>query len=376
MKRKVTFKEFLTVLGLGIWQALCFIGRVFNYKNKTPFWRILWSVVAVCLLIITFNICYVVWEDNNERETSNQYLSYESNSEISPNIYFHENGDGTGYTYNINDGTAILDGINWIATSTDNDSLAVFAKEEKRGYFNIYTGQEVIPHIYQKAWIFSEGIAAVLENDSLYFIDHQGKRITNRGFEYYYQYDGICFHNGYCVVKIKDKFGIIDKQGNWALNPEFDAVIMEGRNYWSVCKDNCWGVYNDSAKLVFPCKYKLTSISEECGIFLSMQDHTCKRYDYDGTLLDDFVVCGIEILTYSNGEMIDGDNMWKNSLCLKYEVPGSYYGLLSKTGKRLTPPIYGGIEAVAEDVFYCTYEENYYRDNGVLLNSKGEVINK
>lgn len=36
----------------------------------------------------------------------------------------------------------------------------------------------------------------------------------------------IVFHNGYCVIhnNKRDKYGLIDKKGNWMLKAEYDAI--------------------------------------------------------------------------------------------------------------------------------------------------------
>lgn len=40
MNQKITFKEWLANFFKGIWQALCWVGRAFNPKYKTTFWRV------------------------------------------------------------------------------------------------------------------------------------------------------------------------------------------------------------------------------------------------------------------------------------------------------------------------------------------------
>lgn len=70
MKRIVSFKEFMTVVGLGIWQVLCFIGRAFNYKNKTPFWRVVWGTITFCVVIFT---CILSFEFYKHEIGNNEY---------------------------------------------------------------------------------------------------------------------------------------------------------------------------------------------------------------------------------------------------------------------------------------------------------------
>ena len=40
MRRKVTLEEFVTTILLGIWQVICYIGKIFDPRYKTKFWRV------------------------------------------------------------------------------------------------------------------------------------------------------------------------------------------------------------------------------------------------------------------------------------------------------------------------------------------------
>lgn len=41
MKKKISLKMWLSVFFGGIWQ---FIRNIFSWKNKTPFWRVIWGI--------------------------------------------------------------------------------------------------------------------------------------------------------------------------------------------------------------------------------------------------------------------------------------------------------------------------------------------
>ncbi|MCR4848098.1 MAG: WG repeat-containing protein, partial [Bacteroidales bacterium] len=66
------------------------------------------------------------------------------------------------------------------------DSLSVFCSSTKgkRGYFNRFTGEVAVPAQYEKAWIFSEGMACVLDKGMLHFIDHKGQPLMGKEFPY------------------------------------------------------------------------------------------------------------------------------------------------------------------------------------------------
>ena len=104
--------------------------------------------------------------------------------------------------------------IDWVQTG--NDSLAVFSKDDKRGYFNVNTGEVIIEPTFKHAWIFSEGLAGVVKNDMVGFINSKGETVID--FQYPYRGNSLSsfvFHDGRCVVANADqKIGAIDTLGN------------------------------------------------------------------------------------------------------------------------------------------------------------------
>ncbi|MBQ8695615.1 MAG: WG repeat-containing protein, partial [Bacteroidaceae bacterium] len=62
--------------------------------------------------------------------------------------------------------------IDWVRYGSD--SIAVYALNGKRGFLNRYTGEIIIDaekNRYSKAWVFSEGVAAVMKDEMIGFID-------------------------------------------------------------------------------------------------------------------------------------------------------------------------------------------------------------
>lgn len=58
MSNKITFDEWLANFWKGISQALSWIGQAFNPKYKTPFWRVIWVVITVCIVMVTCMLTY------------------------------------------------------------------------------------------------------------------------------------------------------------------------------------------------------------------------------------------------------------------------------------------------------------------------------
>ncbi len=178
MNQKITFKEWLANFFKGIWQALCWVGRAFNPKHKTTFWRVVWAAITICVVAVTYILAHSYYIYNlrhDYRDTETQ--------RISANLAFvKKSGDKAGFIKNFHTGEAVTKDIEWIALPTDEDSLIVFSRKDKRGYLNRFSGEIAIPAKYPKAWVFSSGVASVAEGDSVYFIDHSGKPVRSRSF--------------------------------------------------------------------------------------------------------------------------------------------------------------------------------------------------
>ena len=223
------------------------------------------------------------------------------------------------------------------------DSLAVFCSENKRGYYNMYTGEIAIPAQYRRAWVFSEGLAAVQKNGNIGFIDHKGNVIIGFLFPYHGNpLTEFVFDDGHCVVaNAEGKCGVIDRKGQWLIQPEYDTV-------------NAFREY---------------AIVSKSGVSLQVS--------YDGRVLNSFVLDSVYELTFDEyeryenreGEIEYAEKSVQTGL-YAYCV-GGRYGLMDGNCHRLTEPLYGSIRAVNRNMFRATLLDGW---SEVILNAKGDVM--
>lgn len=232
--------------------------------------------------------------------------------------------------------------LEWTQTSR-NDSLAVFCSENRRGYYNMYTGEIAIPAQYRRAWVFSEGLAAVQRNGFIGFINHKGEAVIDFKYPYHgnplYEF---VFEDGHCVVAdTTGKCGVIGRKGEWLIDPEYDNINA----------------------------YREYAIVTKAGV--------TKQVTYDGKVLNSFVLDTVRELTYKEyeryenreGELEYAEYTIKTGL-FAYCV-GGRYGLMASTCHRLTEPLYKSICAVNKNMFRATLLDHY---SEVILNAKGEVM--
>ena len=233
--------------------------------------------------------------------------------------------------------------LDW-TTPSPHDSLAVFCTDNKRGYYNVYTGEIVVPAQFRRAWIFSEGLAAVQRNGNIGFIDHQGNVVI----DFLYPYHGnplssFVFEDGHCVVADNQgRCGVIGREGQWLIPPDYDYVSA----------------------------FSEYAVASRDGVTVQM--------GYDGTVINAFVLDNIKDLTYNEEETIvtrDGTvlhSMREVKTGLMAYCIGGRYGLIDgRSCKRLTEPLYKNIRAVSKTMFRATLLD-YYSE--ILLNENGDVI--
>ena len=232
--------------------------------------------------------------------------------------------------------------LDWTQRSR-NDSLSVFCSENKRGYYNMYTGEIAIPAQYRRAWVFEEGLAAVQKNGNIGFINHKGETVIDFKYPYHGNpLSSFIFEDGHCVVAdTTGKCGVIDRKGAWLIHPEYDNISA----------------------------YKEYAIVTKAGV--------TKQLSYDGKVLNSFVLDNIKELTYEEkeryenreGELEYVEKTVKTGL-FAYCV-GGRYGMMDKNCHRLTDPLYKSITAVSDNMFRATLLDHY---SEVILNAKGEVM--
>lgn len=381
MKKRISFNLFITVLGRGISQAFHAAARI---AGSSAFIKVFWHLIVACfaiwVTILTIFGVYAFATDVVRDKWCRTDDSFDQKF-LSNHIAFRQKWDSkNGKIYNLQEDRVVMRKVDWVITSPDRDSLAVFAKNGKRGYLNRFSGKVAISPTYTRAWVFSEGLAAVEMDGKLRFIDHSGKVVIDRNFEVPSNVPDHVFKHGYCVVQDSKsgKKGLIDRNGEWALEPEYDNILNEN-GFWNVRIDDLCGLYSEELEPLFPVENTNISIGHGT-IEVRHPDHIARRYDFEGNLLVDFVIDEVESMMYETTEFRTDEAVCEDTYAeeiaqgianaLRYTVySGSweypdYCGLLSRDGRRLTPPVYTSIEAIARDRYIC-------QPDGIIIDDRG-----
>lgn len=344
--------SFLSKLGRGVKQAARWVARLFGYKANTLFGRILWYVFATSACIIAlFKAVLLIsnfrdemaWKELEKRQSSPEYLHDYDNLSVSADVVYHEEYDsGNSYIYNKRLGRRTLTDVTWICESEDGDPLVFYSDGKKRGCFDRYTGEHVIPAQFEKAWVFSEGLACVMLDGKLGFIDHEGNMAIENTFTYSPYIGSYCFHSGLCLMRDDGgRMGFIGKDGQWAINPIYSYVNHTEKGYWIV-EDTCSmrGLLDENGQVVIPCEYENIYFGwQDEYISVLTNDHIDQVFDMDGRLVNAFDYQDVEWLEYP----ISGtDDSWEQQMahsnCMMYSSSDYHYGLLDRNCPGLLCP--------------------------------------
>ena len=392
--RKISTKMFFTVVWRGICQVLGWFFGLFGYKREGKFAKCVWgmfSISAAILMTILAGIAiYGCYEHFERKCRFANYVEEKGGTYVSSTLGYFPDYDGNkGYIFNKQTREKVLKGVDWIALPLGKDSLVCFSSDNKRGYFNAKNGKVVVEPKYDHAWIFSDGLGAVEEDGRIKFLDCTGKIVIDNGMKYDGASDGYVFHGGYIAVcaQASEKYGLMDKTGNMVLPLEYDYIdIANNLEYWLVRKDKQWAVYDKNMKQILPFIDGYVYITDG-SIDVTMSDHTMRKYDFEGNLINDFYISETRHLTYDTGEVYyakdsytddDGDeqeyleerNKQATARLRAYAAGDGYEGLMTPEGHVITMPLYKNIEAIGPDTYLGTVSDG----DKVIVNGKGEVV--
>ena len=366
------------------------VATLFGMNDNTKYGRVLRRIIGTAFAVVVIlwavrglvRLCDNIYWDGCclFDKDDDYYLSEELTDDL---FYYDGYYDKVGYLANA-DGKKMIKNVYWIAKPMEGDSLVCYSDGEYRGYFHLRDGHIVVKPIYDHAWIFSDGLAAVKQEGRIMFIDTTGNVIIDKGFAYDYEDDGYVFHQGHCAVNdvTGQHMGLIDRNGEWVIEPLYKSISPID-TFWIVRNDDEQAILTFGMDTVIPMTKASFEISDT-AILVTFADHTMSTYSLQGELITASQIQEVDQLMYETREVvyptIYGDNEEYSSnepycrkavaTCLRYEAEWGWYGLLSPDGHILTPPSYVSIEAVDKDLYLC---ETIY-DRGVLLNSKGVPV--
>ena len=324
-------------------------------KGLNVTWKVMLSVV--CLIAIVIGVCVL---NAFYKDSTRKYFDKRLSRDITVLADRHY---GEYFVYNEKTGEFTLKNLDWVSSRPDDDSLTVFCKENKRGFLNVNTGEMEIEPEYEHAWLFSEGVAAVVKNNKIGFVNKDNELVIPYKFDYgYRKFDvDFVFEGGLSImIDNRGACGLIDKSGNWVIEPEYDEIYSAWRSRYRVVVENGKrGLLVDSV-LVLPVEYDYMKYAEN-GV-VAVKDGWMKLYDFDGNVLQDFLTDdGFGVLKYkkkveyyeSEEYGMEAYDVEELSDYATFRVSGTYgWGVIRLSdNKVIIPALYGSISMITEDRF-------------------------
>jgi hypothetical protein len=330
-------------------------------------------VASFFLIALAFAalVAYAIYDDTMGRWYSDKTLS--------DDVVVYYFSDDTYRVYNKSIEKYTTPRIDWVTDAASGDSLGVYAVGGRRGYINVKNGEIIInakTNDYEKAWVFSDGLAAVMKDGKVGFINVDNELVIPFQFDYSsnrWGDTGYLFHDGYCVMTNKDgKFGLIDISGNWVVEPEYDELWNAHKTgNRIVVNDGKHGVLDSCGNVVYPTEYFYIDIWEDG--FVLTKDGRKWQEDYEGNIVNPFVIDGVNCymkypVSYSNENGVE----YALSDYAEYFVNRNS-GIMNRiTGRPITPALFEDVNMISDKLFEVQDAETY---DWYIIDVNGNKVN-
>ena len=222
MEKKSKFSEFLTKFGeIRLAQIWSLLKKPFNFC-----WKLGLIIFGVCMLLAVY-----IWI--KQAAGCVYYDSMDETLSIDVEIRYFSNNRCA--TYDSVTGKRLSPKLLWISACPQRDSLTVFCdKHGRRGFLNVNTGKVVIEGQYRHAWHFSEGLAAVVDdNGKVGFINYDNEMVIPAVYEYVPSHDYVFVNGTHTTLSLS--LYVYDEQGE-LMASSYPVDVQIVRNKLTVVK--------------------------------------------------------------------------------------------------------------------------------------------
>ena len=352
-----------------------------NAKTKSILnatWKVGLGLFGFAALIVGILI-FDVWYDN----TYGRNYRYDKN--LSKEIAVHSYNGNRARVWNRRTASYITPKLRWVSDTPLRDSITVYCDVDgNRGYLNCNNGEIIIPAEkvrYRHAWHFSEGLAFVVlpypEEECVSIIDYEGNIIAKNVASYEKWYDYV-FDNGVCEVRVDGKVGLLASDGTWAVEPKYHDIESPNTFGYRIAsnEEGCW-LYDPDLKLVFSEPYDKMSYvigrDEGIGALYRTKNHVKQLVNYDGSIVEPFVIDGTYSLKYMTHYNEDNEDEYALDPDLVVYTVDGWEGLMNKhTGHIITPATYADFQMISKDLIKA--ELDHYDYEAVVMDRSGRVV--
>lgn len=265
------------------------------------------------------------------------------------------------------------------------------------------TGKLVTGYLYNRIYVFSEGLALVVKDGRYGYIDKTGAEVITPQFE-----DGASFSEGLAAVKKNGLNGFIDKSGRFVIEPRFTRACWVSSFRDGLAPvyfpDDSGGFINKKGELVIPASFSYVSaFSEGLALvqpkgnhqygYINHKSEMIIKPEYDLSLPFHEGVASVKKrradgttffrIIDKNGQALTGDlnynfvGIFREGLA-GVESTDHRWGFIDKKGEEIIPPRYAsarlfnnGLSVVQTGHLFTQLHTSYIDKSGRMV-FKGE----
>lgn len=253
--------------------------------------------------------------------------------------------EGYVMLYNQREKKFTLERLDWISHGLEDSNVAVYSKNLKRGFFDYNTGKPLTEPIYDKAWNFYEGVGAVEKDGYVSFLNTDFQLAFPQKFKLVRASDSwpeaVRFRSGQCVLALTpDSIGVIDKNGNWILEPNYQLVSGLSADSCRIVRTNgLAGVVDYNGNIIIEPIYDAIRLPNK-GVVNVVKEGCQKQITFSGTVLRDFVFDDVK-------DFVDPAS---DEFTL-FEINDKYGVMRSRTCEVIIPALYADIKCLSGNRF-------------------------
>ena len=290
-------------------------------------------------------------------------------------VCYYPNGEERLNNYGVGKWTSPK--IRWAGNEPPQDSISVYCElDGKRGFYNTHTGKITLKGRYHHAWYFSDGVAGVVgEDNKVRFVNYDGSEAVP-GAYYYSHGSEYVFHDGLCLMynDSTDTYGMLRKDGTWALEPVYSQISACQPGGWRIVeKEDGYRLLRRDLTEAFPGPFEYMEMAGEGrGVYVII-DYVKQLLDYDGHVLEPFVIDGTYPLKYVTKYNDDGPDEYEIiPEIVVYQVNGREGLMDKKSGKVLTPAKYLEFNPISRNLVLARIGPR--DEEGVIMDLKGHIV--
>lgn len=214
------------------------------------------------------------------------------------------------------------------------------------------SGNWIISPIYNSINYFGNKLACRNSLNILEFRTYDGELCFRRNFTQITYYS-----NGAAAVLTDDKWGFIDKKGNYILEPIYDDFHRcSQQNQFVVKKDYYWGIIDNNHKILLPFIYERVC-NYENGYIGIRHNYKC---GFLSASFEEIIPCIYDGICYNSGDII--------GIMIKRSAKHELWGWCDMRGNVIVEPQYSDIKLCQELIMIC--------NNGKygFVNHRNEVV--